>query len=470
MKKLRVNVQRLSITLGVLGTSAGLLALAAGHHAPLAAFQRHPDPTLMSEVSADQAAGLGAMAAPAPDDATPISFDPIVDVGDASQDDREYAKAGKHGPTQMMVALQSEGAPVDGWVLGSDVLADRSEPESAEAAAAPVVPMTHRHATGGAASQPRRVQVAAEPAAAAAPFSFEPAQPIEKLSAASAEVGEAQYDHGRRMLRVPFNGLLNRDQLAIHRLGDGRAYIDMPGAKPTFSGSRSENVTEAPISRWAMAAQAAPGGRPTTRLAFRLVNGARPRLEIDGAELRIALVQPGVAVVNNPVPPAQRAAAGASVAAAPVAVAAVPTARLAIPRVGEARYDADAGTLRLPLAGRLDPGALSLHRLGDDQAYLDITGAAPTFSGLRSGGGQGRALARWTMAAIPDAGYPLTRLFVKLGRPGEVSAQVAGGEIRLSVTELAPSEPLEQLDEAAGLPGSEAPLGDSGAAEPVPAN
>jgi hypothetical protein len=466
MKKIRVNVQRLSITLGVLGTSAGLLALAAGHHAPLAAFQRHPDPTLVSEVSADQATGLGA--APAPDAATPIAFDPIVDVGDTSQDDREYAKAGKHGPTQMMVALQSEGAPVDGWVLGSDVLADRSEPEGDEATAAPVVPMTHRHATGGAASRPHRVQVAAAQTGAFT-TPVEPAQPIEKLAAASAEVGEAQYDHGRRMIRVPFNGVLNRDQLAIHRLGDGRAYIDLPGAKPTFSGSRSENVTEGPITRWAMAAQAAPGGRPTTRLAFRLVNGARPRLEIDGAELRIALVQPGVAVVNNPVAPSQRVA-GAAVAAAPVAVAAVPTARLAIPRIGEARYDAAAATLRLPVAGRLDPGALSLHRLGDDQAYLDITGAAPTFAGLRSGGGQGHALARWTMAAIPDAGYPLTRLFVKLGRPGEVSAQVAGGEIRLSVTELAPSEPLEQLDEAAGLPGSEAPLGDAGAAEQVPAN
>jgi hypothetical protein len=181
-------------------------------------------------------------------------------------------------------------------------------------------------------------------------------------------------------------------------------------------------------------------------------------------------VQPGVAVVNNPVPPAQRAAGGAVAGASPVTVAAVPTARLAIPRIGEARYDALAGTLRLPVAGRLDPGALTLHRLGDDQAYLDITGATPSFKGLRSGGEQGQALARWTMAAIPDAGYPLTRLFVKLGRPGEVSAQVAGGEVRLSVTELAPSEPLEQLDEAAGLPGAEAPLGDAGAAEPVPAN
>ncbi|MEB3329530.1 MAG: hypothetical protein VKQ33_09895, partial [Candidatus Sericytochromatia bacterium] len=469
MKKFRVNVQRLSITLGVLGTSAGLLALAAGHHAPLAAFQRHPDPLLESEVSADRATGLGALAAPAPEAATPITFDPIVDVVDASQDDREYAKAGKHGPTQMMIALQADGAPVDGWVLGSDVLADRSEPEGEPPVAAPVVPLTHRQATGGAAPQPRRVQVAAATRVAAFVPPIEPAQPIEKLTAASAEVSEAQYDASRRMLRVPFNGVLNRDQLAIHRLGDGRAYIDMPGAKPTFSGSRSENVAEGPITRWAMASQAAPGGRPITRLAFRLVNGARPRLEIDGTELRIALVQPGVAVVNNPVPPATRAA-GAAAAAAPIAVAAMPTARLALPRIGEARYDAEAAALRLPVAGRLDPGALSLHRLGDDQAYLDITGAAPTFSGLRSGGNQGHALAQWTMAAIPDAGYPLTRLFVKLGRPGEVSAQVAGGEIRLSVTDLAPSEPLEQLDEAVGLPSSDAPLGDAGAADPIPAN
>ncbi|MEB3198691.1 MAG: hypothetical protein VKP62_15955 [Candidatus Sericytochromatia bacterium] len=495
MKKLRINVKRLSLTLGVLGTSAGLIGLAAWQKVPLSSWQHPADATLVSEVSADQSVAMAAVAPPPAEQAAPMQFDPIVDVGNPASDDRDFTKAGKHGHTPMMVALEREAAPVDGWMLGAETRVDPARQElaaavSAAAAAAPAatpvrVAHTHRRRAGGAAAT--SVRTAAAPGTtqatiarrdAASDLDLAPTRAEEQQAAVVAEVGEAHYDSTRRVLSVPYNGVLQREQLAIHRLGDGRAYIDLPGAKPIFSGSRSENVFEGPISRWAMAAQSGPGGRPVTRVAFRLNSGARPRLDLDGGELRIALTETGRAVIHNPVAPkpiAQPAApAPIHVAAAPVAAA--PAARISTPRIGEAHYDTQAGTLRLPVSGRIEQSAISLHRLGDDQAYLDIAGAAPNFNGLRSGRSQGQALARWTMAGIPDAGFPLTRLFVKLSRPGELSARVGGGEIRLSVTDLPPVAPLEQVEDAAPAPASgEAdlqvvPAGERGQADPVPAN
>lgn len=482
MKSPRINVKRLSITLGVLGTSAGLIGMAAWQKAPLAAFQNPEAAVLHSEVKADQMAALGGMAPPPKIEPAPMTFDPIMDVGNPANDDRDFTKARKHGHTPMMLALETEST--DGWVLGERTSPVIQVASVQEPTAVPVVPMTTRRA-------PLQASVKRAPVQGARPAAVNPALASAKAQAASdlelasqkpespdisvvAEVGEARYDHARRILSVPYNGVLNRDQLAIHRLGDGRAYIDLPGAKPTFSGSRSENVFEGPISRWAMAAQKGPGGRPMTRVAFKLNHGTRPRLDLDTGELRIAMVQPGPAVIAKPVSPTQRAATGPA-AARPVRVAAAPQAQhLPVPRLGEARYDPQAGLLRVPVSGRLDQGSVTLHRLGDDQAYMDITGAAPTFNGLRSGGSQGHALARWTMAGIPDAGYPLTRLFVKLSRPGEVNAHVAGAEIRLSVTEMPPAEPMESLEDSP--PGQEPATdwqegtGEAGAVDPVPAN
>lgn len=481
MNKLRFNVNHFSLALGVLGTTAGLLGLAAGQKAPLAAFQHPEGHFLHSEVKADQMAALGGMAPPPRVEAAPMTFDPITDVGNPAIDDRDFTKARKHGHTPMMLALESE--PTDGWVLGNPSAPITQVASIQEPTAAPVVPMHNRRTTGGAAPEQSAPVKAAPPAVhvAVAPkpqaisdldLTTANQAPVDKSIV--AEVGEARYDHQRRVLRVPYNGVLNRDQLAIHRLGDGRAYIDLPGAKPTFSGSRSENVYEGPITRWAMAAQTGPGGRPMTRVAFKLAHGTRPRLDLDGGELRIALVQPGPAVIAAPVSPTLRTATGPA-AAPPVRVAAAPQVQhIPVPRLSEAVYDAQTGLLRVPVSGKLDQGAVILHRLGDDQAYMDITGAAPTFSGLRSGGSHGHALARWTMAGIPDAGYPLTRLFVKLSRPGEVNAHVAGAEIRLSVTEMPPAEPVENVNETPAS--QEAPsdwqegTGEAGAADPVPAN
>jgi hypothetical protein len=476
MKKLRINVKRLSLTLGVLGTSAGLIGLAAWQKAPLAAFQYPDGAVLHSEVKADRMAALGGMAPPPRDEAAPMTFDPITDVGTPNNDDRDFTKARKHGPTPMMLALEPE--PVDGWVLGNQTPALAQTASLQGQAPAPIVPMHNPQPAGGAATRVASAKRPAAPPRKAAPPRIQPrvdSARVEEPDPANepaeiAEVGEAHYDNIKRVLSVPYNGVLNRDQLAIHRLADGRAYIDLPGAKPSFSGSRSENVFEGPISRWAMAAQVGPGGRPMTRVAFKLNQGTRPRLDLDGGELRITMVQPGPAVIAKPVTPIQRMATGPA-AAPPVRVAAAPQAQhLPVPRLGEARYDAQAGLLRVPVSGKLDQASITLHRLGDDQAYMDITGAAPNFNGLKSGGSQGQALARWTMAGIPDAGYPLTRLFVKLSRPGEVNAHVAGAEIRLSVTEMPPAETLESLEETAPPPDAQEGTGDLGAADPVPAN
>ncbi len=435
MKKFRVNIKRLTMTLGVLGTSAGLLAAAAWYQAPLAASQPPGDPALLAEPTADELAAIGV--------AEPSPVDPLQELSVADTDELRDPKAGKHGPTQMALAGADLGdqapavarvadTPLEPGAAGASALADAAP---APASRAPLVTLAAMDAAAPAvaAAPVRRAAVGWRPVGRI--WRGENASHIDAkpgvATAAIAEIGEARYDVAAHALAIPVDGRLGRRGLVIHRLNDGRAYVDLPGTRPSFSGSRAQNVREAPISRWVMAAHAGPAGEPVTRVAFRLEGGAIPRLEVGGGEVRIALA-PGTG--------GARAAAPAQVAAAKAA----PGTKL-----GEARYDVAAGVLSLPIDGSVDAASLRLKRLGDGRAYLDVAGAVPTFSGTRSAEYPGQQLVRWKMAGHIAAGQTLTRLAFTLAKPGEVDVRVADGEIRLTLpghtgirsAPLAPAEP-----------------------------
>lgn len=507
MKKFRVNVKRLTMTLGVLGTSAGLLAFAAWHQAPLAASQPPGDPALVSEPTADELAALGeaarssgrgnALEAGAGGSElmsgreAPPPVDPVQALGEAPTDELRDPKAGKHGPTAMAVAMgvaaEAEGLDKLGAAGPAAAKAPAADPNApaqvAAQGAAADVPLEPGAAgessladetpvTAGkaplvtlAAMDPAPARVAAAPARRAAvgwrpvgriwrgenagAISSHPTRPEAVAPTAVAEVGEARYDAAARALAIPVDGRLGRRGLVIHRLGDGRAYVDLPGTRPTFSGSRSQDVPDGPITRWVMAAHAGSAGAPATRVAFRLADGVAPRLEVGGGEVRIALA-------GGPTARGTGGARVATTAAAPVtaqgvAIAARPAS--AGTKVGEARYDVAAGVLSLPLEGSVDPASLRLKRLGDGRAYLDVPGAAPAFSGTRSAEYPGQQLTRWKMAGHAAGGSTTTRLAFTLARPGEVDVRVADGEIRLTLPghtgiRSAPAAPSMSEEEA----------------------
>jgi hypothetical protein len=448
MKKFRVNLKRLSMTLGVLGTSAGLLAAAAWYQAPLAASQPPGDPALLAEPTVEEIEALG-VAAPPPGGTIaglPAAVDPVQEL--SGDDDPKDQKAGKHGPTEMVAAKVDAGdaAPAAGWSRGQAGPGAEPEPAAAAPDAVADVPLEAGAAGAEAAADEARTPLvtlaAMDPAVAPAPrlrsrsaVGWRPVGrvwrgenaaaivPHPALARAVAEVGEASWDAGRQLLAIPVSGPLGRRALTIHRLEDGRAYVDVPGAKTAFSGSRSADVGEGPLRRWVMAAHAGPDGRPVTRVAFRVAGGATPRLEVGGGEIRIALA--------GGVP----AAAGGAAPAGADRVADAGPLRPAAPgtRLAEARYDVAAGVLSVPVDGRVDAGALRLKRLGADRLYLDVAGARPAFSGTRSAVYPGHALTQWKMAGHVAQGTPLTRLAFTLAKPGQVDVRVVDGEIRLTL-------------------------------------
>lgn len=457
-KKLRPNMKRLAMTLGVLGTSAGLLAAAAWYKAPLHAFQPQGDPVLIGEATPEEAAALGE-AAPEPGtnpawqiaaQGGPAAVDPVRELRGSDADDLLGPKAGKYGPTDM--ALPATGADV-GEAAGA------GQPLSAALRPAPDTPLESgavavATTTGQAVSADHQadgatplVMVAAmDPASAPAPrlrrsamgwrpvgriyrgsapaggapapeFWGEPRQQAPRAQAqaaapapgALARIGEAKWDGQRRVLAVPVEGTLARRGLQIRQVGDGRAYVDLPWSKPTFSGSRSADVAAGPISRWVMAAQTGASGAPATRLAFRLEGGALPRLELGGGELRVIM----------------NAGSAAQAAARPAAAGGA--------RVGEARYDVAAGVLSLPIEGVVVPAALRFKRLAGGRAYLDVAGARPAFSGTRQASYPGQALEGWKMAGHLTGGHAITRLAFTTKVAGPVDVRVVGGEIRLTL-------------------------------------
>ena len=97
--------------------------------------------------------------------------------------------------------------------------------------------------------------------------------------------------------------------------------------------------------------------------------------------------------------------------------------------VGEPVYDAASRTLRLPVTGALAEGQLKVYRLDNGRAYVDVTGALPATQRPRLVNTHDGVFRRGAIAPRPEAGG--TRLSFDLGRDGDLSAHVEGGQVVL---------------------------------------
>jgi hypothetical protein len=102
----------------------------------------------------------------------------------------------------------------------------------------------------------------------------------------AARLSAAQFDAGSKRLVIPYTGTLRDGAIHMHRLPDGRAYLDIRQASTSFAGTRHAEPRDHVLTRWSMAAK----GDGRVRLAF------EPRLpgRVDVAVL------PGVIQVSLP--------------------------------------------------------------------------------------------------------------------------------------------------------------------------
>ena len=171
---------------------------------------------------------------------------------------------------------------------------------------------------------PRPVVVVAKPVVAPKPSAH---RTFLAHAPAPARLGVPAWDAARGLLVVPVEGEIKARDLDVYRLSKRWSYLDIPHARPTFTGVWYQERADKVFQRWVMAKRP---GRDTTRLSFALGAPAAIDVELAGKELLIA-IRPETPMLGAAPKPAAVAAKPAAVAAKPAAVAAKPATVAAQP-------------------------------------------------------------------------------------------------------------------------------------------
>lgn len=299
---------------------------------------------------------------------------------------------------------------------------------------------------------------------------------------ARARIGTAAFDRTAETLVVPMQG--QAPAVSLRRLAPRQYVAELPHCELARDEMQGQRLTSRHLAGWSLS-ESPKGDKVVLRLT--LNEDVQPRLRVAaGRGLVVSFPGSGQAVAGAVAPPrpAPSPAAGQGVigrvaqffggvlaprqaseparpavqAARPAAVKPVAAprratkpatpaiARAATPALkpvpvrpatsaaatfGVPRFDAAAGMLVIPVAGKLKAQRLEAVRLNQRWAYLDVAGAVPTFGGVRFGHPAAPAFDRWVMAKRP--GRDVTRFSFALSAGADISVKSTPGALLVAV-------------------------------------
>jgi hypothetical protein len=300
---------------------------------------------------------------------------------------------------------------------------------------------------------------------------------------AKARIGTAAYDRTAETLVVPLQG--QAPTVALRRLAPRQYVAELPHSELARDEMQGQRLTSRHLAGWSLS-ESPKGDKVVLRLT--LNDDVRPQMRFTaGRGMVVSFPGSGTAVAVKaaparpvPSPAAERDVIGrvsaflggvlaprqaSRPAQAPVAAAARPAvakpavaprratkpaapavARLARPAAkplasrratsgaatfGVPRFDAGAGVLVIPVAGKLKAQRLAAVQLNQRWAYLDVAGAVPNFSGVRFGHPAASAFDRWVMAKRP--GRDVTRISFALSAGADIAVKSTPGALLVAV-------------------------------------
>jgi hypothetical protein len=308
-------------------------------------------------------------------------------------------------------------------------------------------------------------------------------QSLSALAAeAKARIGTAAYDRTAETLVLPVQG--QAPVVSLRRLAPRQFVAELPHCELARDEMQGQRLTSRHLAGWSLS-ESPKGDKVVLRLTLnedvqpqvRFTGGRGMVVSFPGSEKamatkpapkrpvappaadrgvidRVAEFVSGVLAPRQAGQPAKPAAEAARQTAtkpvaapkrtmkptAPVAVrAAKPAIKPVVSRptasaaatFGVPRFDARAGVLVIPVAGKLKAQRLEAVQLNQRWAYLDVAGAVPAFTGVRYGHPDAPAFDRWVMARRP--GRDVTRFSFALSAGADVSVKSTPGALLVAV-------------------------------------